>query len=311
MSDYYSILGVPQKASLQEIKRAYRILAKQYHPDIKGENGNHIEKFRELKQAYETLSNPKLKASYDEKFQYGNTQVRTQKTESKNRRERRYDFSEEAMKRRRYYQEMYGAPKKQNFKSGKDIKTEKKESPYKEFHFILISIPIAVALLLLVIYKYDKPVQNSQEIDPINKMENKPGFRTSSSPLLKVFGEPFVDRNSLSVLKTVNRSGFDAIVCLQNLHTHQTVRHYYIENNFELFYEYIPKGDYVIKFALLKNENISDTAALNLSQRFFHFQQNQEDTLRFTGLKTENYTRELKVDSSYSISKEIFLSTHN
>jgi len=64
MKDPYSILGVDKNSSDGEIKKAYRKLAKQYHPD-KG-SGNE-DKFKEVADAYETLSNPQKKAQYDQR----------------------------------------------------------------------------------------------------------------------------------------------------------------------------------------------------------------------------------------------------
>ena len=64
MKDPYNILGVSENASEGEIKKAYRKLAKEYHPD-KSE-GNE-EKFKEIADAYETLSDPNKKAQYDQR----------------------------------------------------------------------------------------------------------------------------------------------------------------------------------------------------------------------------------------------------
>ena len=60
--DYYNILGVPRTASQEEIKKAYRKLAHQHHPDKKG--GDEA-KFKEVNEAYQVLSDPKKKSSYD------------------------------------------------------------------------------------------------------------------------------------------------------------------------------------------------------------------------------------------------------
>lgn len=65
--DYYEILGLKKGASDDEIKKAYRTLAKKYHPDISKED-NAETKFKEVQEAYDTLNDPQKKAAYD---QYG------------------------------------------------------------------------------------------------------------------------------------------------------------------------------------------------------------------------------------------------
>jgi molecular chaperone DnaJ len=62
MKDYYGILGVDKNASADEIKKSYRKLSKQYHPDVNPEGA---ERFKEIAEAYDTLSNPDKKQKYD------------------------------------------------------------------------------------------------------------------------------------------------------------------------------------------------------------------------------------------------------
>ena len=66
--DYYEVLGLDKGASDEEIKKAYRKLAKQYHPDLHPGDKSCEEKFKEIGEAYEILSDPDKKARYD---QYG------------------------------------------------------------------------------------------------------------------------------------------------------------------------------------------------------------------------------------------------
>lgn len=64
--DYYQILGVDKKASQQEIKKAYRRLAQKYHPDKNPNNKEAEEKFKEVSEAYEVLSDSEKRKQYDQ-----------------------------------------------------------------------------------------------------------------------------------------------------------------------------------------------------------------------------------------------------
>ena len=64
--DYYETLGVDKKASADEIKSAYRKLAKKYHPDLNKDNKEAAEKFKEVNEAYEVLGDEKKRANYDQ-----------------------------------------------------------------------------------------------------------------------------------------------------------------------------------------------------------------------------------------------------
>ena len=67
-TDYYELLGVPKKASTKDIRTAFRKLARKYHPDLNPGDKSSEEKFKQLQEAYDVLSDAKKRQIYD---QYG------------------------------------------------------------------------------------------------------------------------------------------------------------------------------------------------------------------------------------------------
>src|SRR4030081_2727231 len=66
--DYYELLGVPRKANSKDIRTAFRKLARKYHPDLNPGDKSSEQKFKQLQEAYDVLSDTKKRQMYD---QYG------------------------------------------------------------------------------------------------------------------------------------------------------------------------------------------------------------------------------------------------
>ena len=65
---FYNILGVNEKSSKEEIKKAYRTLSMKYHPDKNPGNTESVSKFQKINEAYETLGDEQKKYEYDSIF---------------------------------------------------------------------------------------------------------------------------------------------------------------------------------------------------------------------------------------------------
>ena len=64
--DYYQVLGVDKNATADDIKKAYRKLARQHHPDLNPNNEEAKKKFQQINEANEVLSDPQMRKKYDE-----------------------------------------------------------------------------------------------------------------------------------------------------------------------------------------------------------------------------------------------------
>jgi curved DNA-binding protein CbpA len=311
-ANLYELLGVNATATREEIRAAFRKLAKQFHPD-KNPHSEAAEKFRQVKEAYEVLMDPVRRKKYDAKRNYTSSykQRSTNTSQPGQKKTKTYTTTEEDIKRRKYYHENYGKKKQ----SGHTKTTTYKPEParYNETKYILITIPIAVALLFFVINFYnDKPVEEVRErvpdvitVLPLEKTV------TSDSPYNAWFSSPVIDKDSKSAITVYNLTGYDAVVCLTNKETGKTIRNYYIADNFNLVFEYIPKGEYYLKAYLgkdfNKNKTILHDSVSGAFEQTRQFQMLNKETFKVTGEPSEHYTVELNdADSSSRASEKEF-----
>ncbi len=85
--DYYKILGITKNASEKDIKKAYRKLARKYHPDVNPNNKEAVKKFKEVNEANEVLSNPENRKKYDK---YGNDWQHAEEFERAKKQQQQY-----------------------------------------------------------------------------------------------------------------------------------------------------------------------------------------------------------------------------
>ncbi|GGG82797.1 J domain-containing protein [Paenibacillus radicis (ex Gao et al. 2016)] len=71
MATYYDLLEIPRQATPDQIKQAYRKLAKRHHPDANGGSREAEKRFKEVQEAYETLGDPGKRSAYDEQLSAG------------------------------------------------------------------------------------------------------------------------------------------------------------------------------------------------------------------------------------------------
>ena len=134
--DYYKILGITEFETADNIKIAYRKLARKWHPDVAGSSSDAIERFKEINEAYQVLSNKTKKAEYDRarsfyKYAQSTTEKKYKDTTKKeqandsNTDKRGVRFSWEDFINKKYYEQTFQKKEeKKNPRNGEDIYTD-------------------------------------------------------------------------------------------------------------------------------------------------------------------------------------------
>lgn len=198
MRDYYYILGINSNASGQEIKTAYRKLSLKFHPDKNDGEKFFEERFKEIQEAYETLSNSTKKQQYDSKLhQYKSSQ--RNRDSFRNDEELKRKYEEELKKReeeiKRHYQEREERIKNQAKSKNKDEefgKEEKKRKrPKRKINKTTIYVLLGIIVGGIIIFFQLSPKSNlkSNNLDLVqntkNEKTNQNAITTASSKNFK------------------------------------------------------------------------------------------------------------------------------
>lgn len=237
MTNYYEILGVDSGAALSEIKSAFRKLAKIYHPD---KNPDGRDYFNKILKAYETLSDPVLKSSYDYKLNFHQAHPQKEYTSTQKKDTKQWRFDEKEMKRRQYYNEHI----RKHAKEPVSVELEQK-SNYNEYKYILFATPLAVILFLLIMKLAGSDKLTERKMNAVSPIgvkvaeldEQAATVQSSINPYGAYFGEAkyFNENTKLNVK---NKTGADAIVCFFS--EGQFVRSIYVSEGAEVETERLP-----------------------------------------------------------------------
>jgi len=320
MPNYYEILGIPKTANAQEVKNAYRKLAKIYHPDKNQDNKNTEDKFKLIKDAYEVLIDPIKKSKYDATLNYQEQIKLNTYSAKKNYRKNSRDISDEELKRRQYFKQHYP-----NFNQKKqNIKANEEKKKYNETRAIIFSIPIALALLFFIVNIYNRTTGSQLVKEQVtNKLivikqkdTSQPIYNNGAEPYAEFLGKPNIDKTTLDVIKVINDSGKDAIAFIVDS-SNNIVRHYYIKNDIELFFEFLPIGNYKLKLLLGSSFKCKLNKQLPIFCYDSQFLENKEKSISINNAKLDTLlylidsktivTSYTKVDSStfFNFNKDV------
>lgn len=244
MQTHYDILGITSNASSEQIKAAFRRLAKLYHPD---KNPQGKDQFTKILRAYEILINTSSRQQYDSKLKYGNSEnVKAKKNHS---RQKEWGFSDEELKRRQYYKEHY---KKEYERYAKQTTIAKKN--YNEYKYILFAAPLAVGLLMFIINTYEQSASEEKKNTVVVVSEKKDELLSYSDPYTSYFKNPVYDTVANRNFIIKNLSSKDAIICLTDANN-KFLRSFVIKMGISAEVEQLPNSAMNVRILSGKNWN--------------------------------------------------------
>ncbi len=241
--NYYILLGVHNTVSFEELRSAYRELAKKHHPDKNPNNKVAEEYFKEIQEAYATLSNPEKRKKYDIFCLFG-------KAPSQQRPNNGNSAAGTTNAKPKPHNQNYGKQKNPGFKQDK---TENYQIP--------LSIGIALLLLYFIIsYSSNKTtirnetglIETENNVDQeqvaLEQLETKSLISEFASPYCNLFGEEKAMDDSKNSIIIHNGNSSEVIICLvENKNKKTTIRNQYMDIGSTFKMNNIPNGEYFLK----------------------------------------------------------------
>ncbi|MCA6362210.1 MAG: J domain-containing protein [Bacteroidetes bacterium] len=246
----YRILGVSEYANDQQIRQAYRTLAKRYHPDLNPGDARAAEKFKEVASAYEVLSDPILRSNYDKKrlreSLYSPGPFFAASDNQKNK-------TQTATDRRAKYSEA----------TWEWAETKRKRRLLEHFtrrRKIFVAMVITFVLFITAAFWFDNWVQEQRKefaaerelerYEQLNATDGPKGNRSIvnfDSPFDKLFGPGVYDDFSPHSIMVLSPPQPTVICLVEERPPWRTIRNEYLEANSWIVLRDIPAGTYFFK----------------------------------------------------------------
>lgn len=261
-TNYYIVLGVKNTATADEIRQAYRMLAKKYHPDKNPDNKAAEDFFKEVQQAYMVLSNPEKRRSFDLKFSYAHAQ--TQYQQPKQQAKTQSTYTQYTGNAYQYAQQQ--AQNRQSRPNAQQQRTAKKPDK-SENKYIFISVGVAMILLYFIISYSSHPkhttvkqytaAADTQTLYPPTDaaLEDAAQISDNSNVYSEHFGEETFDNKSRNQLTVYNSDVTEAVVCVVDQKSGRVIRSRYIASGSEMEFHYLPDGAYFLNVYFGKDWN--------------------------------------------------------
>lgn len=246
MRDLYRILGIPDNASMADIKSAYRRLAKQYHPDLNPGSRRSEEKFKEILDAYTILSDEELRAQYDRKRRFGSSATGAYTAAPHHPGEKKRESQ-----RREYPPEYIEMMRQRNrTRIVKQIQRRKKILRGMIITFVLYLIGTAI----FESWMDDQRAKQTQFVQEAREDKRQRDSMLNSldvihnldSPYDSVFGpaqSTWLSPNQVVIVNPYT----DAVICLVHTASGQTIRNEFVHGQTTFIMKDVPNGSYSVK----------------------------------------------------------------